>query len=187
VSPGDNYLWPGGRIPYSIDSSFDSTDRTNLQAAIDEYTKKTCIRWVSRTSETAYVRFVRNRNGGGCAASDNCYYPNAVRTATFETCAEWGVMVHEMGHALCFGHEQDRNDKDKYIKDCGDAKYNHLNGGHLYDYRSAMHYGCYACLAPTMAGVSVNQCGSPKGLSILDAEKLNDLYKCGGEIMKLCS
>jgi hypothetical protein len=183
VGPSDHFLWPGGRIPYSVDISFDSTGRVNLQTAIDEYTKKTCIRWVPRnSSELAYVRFLRNRNGEGNAGADNCYYPNTVRTATFETCAAYGVMVHGMGHTLCFGHEQDRNDRNKYVNNCGDGKYDHLNFGHLYDYRSIMHTSCNACLAPRMSGVGLNQCGSPDGLSILDAEKLNDMYKCGGEL-----
>jgi hypothetical protein len=184
VSPGDNYMWPLGQIPYRIDATMDATDRANLQAAINDYHKKTCIRWVPRTSQTAYVNILRNRNGAGCAFTHpSCYAPNQISSIEFENCAGLDNMVHELGHAACFGHEQDRNDKANYIKDCLPAKYNHLNGGHLYDYRSIMHYPCYDCLAPTMTGVTNSQCRSPNGLlSVLDAEKLNDQYKCPGEI-----
>jgi hypothetical protein len=46
-----------------------------------------------------------------------------------------------------------------------------------------MHYFCEDCRAPTMTGVTNSQCDSPNGLlSVLDAEKLNDMYKCRGEI-----
>ncbi|OXA41302.1 Embryonic protein UVS.2 [Folsomia candida] len=84
-------------------------------------------------------------------------------------------MVHEMGHVLCFGHEQNRNDKAGWIYDCSTEKYEHLNFGHLYDYMSIMQYGCWSCIAPTREGVSLDQCESRDGLSILDAEKINDM------------
>lgn len=96
-------------------------------------------------------------------------------------------MVHEMGHVLCFGHEQNRNDKAGWIYDCSTEKYEHLNFGHLYDYMSIMQYGCWSCIAPTREGVSLDQCESRDGLSILDAEKINDMYNCGGEFVNIKS
>jgi hypothetical protein len=182
VGPDERYLWPDAQIPYRIDESFDDTDKATLQAAIDDYHKKTCIRWIPRTDQTAYVRFYRNRNGTGCAHSfPQCYIPNVVVHLGFERCADIISMIHEMGHAACLGHEHARYDKDKYITDCGDEKDNNLNGGHLYDYRSAMHYRHPGCIVPKMSGVSEYQCESPNFLSVLDAEKLNDMYKCVGE------
>jgi hypothetical protein len=178
-------MWPRGEIPYRIDATIDATDRATLQAAINDYHKKTCIRWIPQTSETAYVNILRNRNGAGCAFTSpfSCYVPNQISSVTFETCAGINAMIHELGHVACFGHEHDRNDKANYIYDCGPTKFNHLNGGHLYDYRSIMHYFCEDCRAPTMTGVTNSQCDSPNGLlSVLDAEKLNDMYKCRGEI-----
>lgn len=161
----------------------DSADRSNLQRAFNDYHTKTCIQWVPRSNEQGFVNFVRKRDAGGCAYADNCYN-GFQRTATFEQCANWDTFVHEMGHTLCFGHEQDRNDKEKFIKDCGNSRYEHLNFGHLYDYRSIEHYGCHSCLVPTKPGVQISQCGSPSGLSVLDAEKLNDIYNCGGSFFQ---
>jgi hypothetical protein len=182
VGPEDRYLWPDAQMYYEIDESFDDTDKANLQAAIDDFHKKTCLRWIPRTNQTAYVWFYRNRNGTACAHSfPQCYGPKQVVHLGFERCARTDNMIHEMGHAACLGHEHDRNDKDNYITDCGNEKYDNLNGGHLYDYRSVMHYRFPECLVPKMSGVSGYQCRSTNGLSVLDAEKLNDMYKCGGE------
>lgn len=44
-----------------------------------------------------------------------------------------------------------------------------------------MHYKCDDCMKPKMDGVYQDQCGGLSGLSILDAEKLNDIYDCKGE------
>lgn len=135
ISPSASSFWPGGVIPYVIDPSFDATDRSSLQQAISDYHKKTCIRWVSRRSnDAAFVRFERNKNGAGCASSGNCYSGGEI-VSTFEKCAAWDTMVHEMGHTLCFGHEQSRADRDDFIVSCGQGQYEHLNLGHLYDYR----------------------------------------------------
>lgn len=179
VGPGPNRYWPNARVPYVIDSSMDSSDISYVHDAIRDYHQKTCIRWIRRTSERAYANFVRKRDESGCAYAGSCYY-GGVQTATFEQCISRDVAVHEMGHILCFGHEQDRNDKYNFIEDCNNNKYEHINLGHLYDYRSIMHYFCDDCRVPTMEGVSKNQCGSPAGLSVLDAEKLNDAYDCQG-------
>ncbi|XP_035713967.1 tolloid-like protein 1 isoform X2 [Folsomia candida] len=180
ISPSASSFWPGGVIPYVIDPSFDATDRSSLQQAISDYHKKTCIRWVSRRSnDAAFVRFERNKNGAGCASSGNCYSGGEI-VSTFEKCAAWDTMVHEMGHTLCFGHEQSRADRDDFIVSCGQGQYEHLNLGHLYDYRSIMHYKCDDCMKPKMDGVYQDQCGGLSGLSILDAEKLNDIYDCKG-------
>lgn len=120
----------------------------------------------------------------GGAAADNCYTLGRRLDARFcPTCTNAGTQIHEMGHALCFGHEQARNDRDDYLSsdNCIEGKYEHINGGHLYDYLSIMHYGCNdRCLVPKLNGVA--RCGSPSDrLSVLDAEKLNDMYKCTGK------
>lgn len=152
-------------------------ERLNLQLAIDDYHRKTCIRWIPGSGQGAHVHF-QNVNEG-CAYSDNCYTGRRV-TASFGGCKNWDTMVHEMGHALCFGHEQDRADRNNYLDSprcTGDGIYDHLNFYHLYDYRSVMHYGmdssCFKFPGVTSAGSSV-------GLNVLDAEKLNDAYNCQG-------
>jgi len=166
-------------VYYSFDSSLDAAGRRDVQAAINDYHAKTCIQWVPRTSQAAYVNFRRVIGGGTYAAS--CYYPGTVRTVTLDNDVVVGSIIHEMGHTVCFGHEQDRNDRDLYLKpgtSCP-GTYNHVNGGHLYDYLSVMHYPCEgSCVTPSMPGVTQCTNGS---ISVLDAEKLNDMYQCTGQ------
>lgn len=64
ISPGDNSFWPGATIYYSIDSSFNNYDRTELSKAIADYQTKTCIRWVPRTNQAEYLTFIKDPNQG---------------------------------------------------------------------------------------------------------------------------
>lgn len=97
-------------------------------------------------------------------------------------------MVHELGHTICFGHEQTRKDRDSYVRfPCGnppgrDDSFDTL--GMLYDYKSSMHYGCDSCLVPTKSGVTTSDCGQDN-LSVLDVQKINAFYDCPGNWSKL--
>lgn len=100
------------------------------------------------------------------------------------SCRNAGVMVHELGHTLCFGHEQSRADRDNYLSyPCGssdgiDQGFNLL--GLFYDYKSCMHYGCNDCMKPKMTDVDTSMCGGD--MSVLDVEKFNAFYDCGGAV-----
>jgi hypothetical protein len=108
-------------------------------------------------------------------------------------------MVHEMMHALGFGHEHQRPDRDQYVE----IKYENILDGNAdqfgkytasqvttqgtrYDYASLMHYhgnlfsknGNATIVSRRRPG---EQLGQYVGLSKIDAQELNMLYKCKGE------
>ena len=68
------------------------------------------------------------------------------------------IVLHELGHAIGFNHEQCRSDRDSYITIMkeninSDALYNFDlkdtdNRNIAYDYSSIMHYGQYVSIAP---------------------------------------
>ncbi|KAL4224243.1 hypothetical protein ACF0H5_017696 [Mactra antiquata] len=185
-------LWNTRVVPYVIDSVFDSTGRGHIQAAIDEYHQKTCIRWVPRTSETDHVVF---KQISGC-------YSNIGRTGGAQdislmgACLRKGSAVHEMMHALGFWHEQSRPDRDSWvhiittnIQSGKEYNFDKLDPNQVdtlgvqYDYTSVMHYSKYAfskngnpTIMPTRP--DGNTIGQREGLSDHDVERIRKLYGC---------
>jgi len=173
-------------VNYIFDASVGPTDRSKFKLAVDDYNKKTCIRWIERSGQRDYVNIMKDDSLGCSAVASNCYSgAGTVGKIRFGHCSPWETLGHEMGHVLCFGHEHNRNDRENYLRPGGgmEGKYEHLNFGHLYDYTSAMN-GCGGPYVPSMSGVDVSSCGS-KGLSVLDAEKLNDVYQCPGKLISI--
>ena len=58
--------WPGATIPYVISSKFGSYERSVIAKAMKTYHSKTCIKFVPRTSETAYIHLIK---GSGCSST----------------------------------------------------------------------------------------------------------------------
>ena len=50
--------WPDATIPYLISSFFSQHDRKVIAKAMGRYHKKTCIRFIGRTSEKAYIHII---------------------------------------------------------------------------------------------------------------------------------
>lgn len=92
------------------------------------------------------------------------------------------LITHELMHTLCFNHEMERRDRDKYLDTaaCSSQIYNGTYDSTLdmfYDYTSAMHYPCDACYKPKMAGVTDCWTDDVGSLSVLDVEKINKFYE----------
>jgi len=199
--PGTTYsslktdLWPSTTIGYELSSDLRRSPKAvaGIRAAIAQYHKYTCIRFVPRTNQQHYFHFYNS--GGGCFSSVG-YSRRVNRISLSDGC--WGAdtIQHEMGHSLGLYHEQSRPDRDSYVTI-------HLNNvargqehnfdkqpaskidsrGTPYDYRSIMHYdenafGGKKRTITTKDSYYQHLIGKGTGFSSIDVIQLNRMYGC---------
>ncbi|KAF8794422.1 astacin-like metalloprotease toxin 5 [Argiope bruennichi] len=191
VIPGENYRWPGGKVPYVIDQSLIGYSPFILDA-FKNYHTYTCVKFVPRTTEKDYIRIFL---GQGC-------YSNVGRTGGQQMvslgngCLYVGTAIHELGHALGFYHEQNRSDRDDhliiYIENV--QKGMEFNFAKLaptqnllltpFDYDSIMIYGNDAFSkdgSNTMVAKNGQKLYNPydkQSLTKSDAERVKKMYNC---------
>jgi len=190
--------WPGGVVPYTFaNGHFRSQwQRTVIQQAMNEYHRKTCIKFKPRSNERGYIQFVE---GGGCSSMVG-RTGNAQRVTLGRGCVNLGTVIHELMHAVGFWHEQSRADRDQYVyidhrniisgmaynfEKYDLNKISHL--GTAYDYCSVMHYPRNAFSRngrDTIVPRKATRCtlGQKGGFSANDIKKINILYQCGGGV-----
>ncbi|XP_077982885.1 zinc metalloproteinase nas-4-like [Glandiceps talaboti] len=186
---GMNKKWPNARVPYQI-YGFDSGAVARIQAAINEYHTHTCMRWVTRTNERDYVRFVPK---SGCWSAVG--RTGGMQELSVGGSCNWsrGTIMHEMMHAAGFHHEQTRQDRDSYVTiywqniqrgmEYNFQKYALDPQGTQYDYYSIMHYPRNAFSnngRDTIVPRQSVQIGNRNSFSQTDIQELNKLYSCSG-------
>lgn len=112
--------WPNGVLPYEIQAGVFTSSQlsviTSAMRQIESQVGASCIRFVPRTTESTYLRIEGTNQG--------CYSyvgmqqragPQVVSLST-SGCVYKGTAIHELLHAVGFHHEQNRPDRDSYIK-----------------------------------------------------------------------
>ncbi|XP_066923615.1 astacin-like [Clytia hemisphaerica] len=191
--------WPGGKIPYVIESSIGSSGRQQIQLALQEYHAKTCLRFSPRTNEQYYISFY---NGQGCSSPVGRTGRNRISLQA-PGCQNKGTILHEIGHSIGLLHEQSRPDRDQYVTinyhnlfnqqvAYNFQKASNVNSlGTPYDLHSMMHYSSTAfARAGTRTIVTKDRSKQSiidtnnriSGFSEIDIKQINLMYKneCGG-------
>lgn len=190
----DSERWPNAVIPYVFDCSvanMESAVSATLQA-MRMWESKTCIRFVERTTEKAYLELFR---GQGCWGHVG-HHDSKTQISIGDNCDFQHVMEHELGHTVGFWHEQSRPDRDNYISVIWEnvldglasafekRKWNTevVDFGVPYDFASIMHYPFTAFSKngkPTIRNIVDMQGKTPYiVLSDGDAKQTNAMYKC---------
>lgn len=190
--------WPSTTIPINIHSYFDKYDKELFLECMREIEDQTrvdgqdCITFVNQTNEKAYIYIT---TGYGCESNVGFTgRPQPLKLGPL--CRFKGTVIHEMLHCLGFFHEQNRPDRDDYVKIIkANIKKGHEHNflkvlppviqtqGLPYDYNSLTHYGRTSfsidgkkpTIIPLKEGVTI---GQRKGMSQLDIIQVQRFYGC---------
>ncbi|XP_058982980.1 zinc metalloproteinase nas-8-like [Musca domestica] len=193
------YRWPYGVIPYEIAGSFNQHDLEIIHYAILNFHLKTCVRFIPRRyNETDYILI--NNEKSGCWSYVGRQGGRQRLNLESPICLiNPGTAIHELMHVLGFFHEQNRQERDSFVK----ILYENIREGLQnnfrrrsrtaafnvpYDYASIMHYSSTAFShngQPTIVAKQPeynNIMGQRYGLSSLDIVKINRMYNCYGDL-----
>lgn len=183
-------LWTKATIPYIIDSDLSYT-KVFIIEAINSFHEKTSLKFIKRKNEENFIRFK--------LGSNNCYSHVGMlggeQFISLSPACETKEITHELIHSLGFLHEQNRPDRDKYLKVLWENidKINHLQfqkisnkfldlSRYPFDYDSIMLYGSnffskypddYSIVRKD--GTALDE--RPNSPSYKDWKKINSIYK----------
>uniref|UniRef100_A0A1I7YS69 Metalloendopeptidase n=1 Tax=Steinernema glaseri TaxID=37863 RepID=A0A1I7YS69_9BILA len=169
------------------------------QKAMRHWENSTCLSFVPRQpSHENYIVFTVDKCGCCSYVGRRGDGPQAVSIG--KNCDKFGIVVHELGHAVGFWHEHTRPDRDKYVdifyKSIQTAQdYNFDKSkpeevdslGETYDYASIMHYArdtfskapYLDTILPKHPSIGERpEIGQRIKLSDGDIRQTNKLYRC---------
>jgi len=193
VIPHQQMRWTNGVIPYVIDASL--SRQTNLiQSAMQDYHLNTCLRFKPRTTERNYIKLF---SGQGCYSYVGMVNRGEQPLSLGNGCHYKGTIVHELGHAIGFFHEQNRSDRDTYLI----IYWNNIQQGMEsqfallapnqnllltgFDHDSVMLYGNFAFSKDRVSKTMVAKNGmrllepyDKQGMTRSDIARVNKMYNC---------
>lgn len=194
-------LWEHGIIPYEIESNFTGEQRALFKQAMLHWENHTCVQFVERQSPggfnaTNYILITIRPCG--CCSYVGRRGNGAQAISIGRNCDTFGVVVHELGHALGFYHEHTRPDRDAHVRVLMDnivaGRQNNFarltdgevdTDGQPYDYTSIMHYADnQLARADGLKTLHVlderfgGMIGQRRQLSEGDVRRANALYRC---------
>ncbi|KAK8775672.1 hypothetical protein V5799_030982 [Amblyomma americanum] len=194
LQPSRTITWPGGIVPYKIsESSVNEADL--IRRGIAHWMNNSCLTFrelQKNDTTTDFILFIR---GTGCWSRFG-HVGSLQPISIGDGCETLGTVVHEIGHAIGFLHEQSRADRGRYVvvnypnilqglRSQFDTDQNKRQYGARYDYTSVMHYSPTAFAASPEAKTlsPLNPLLAPlirrqNGLTFRDRRKANFLYQC---------
>ncbi len=181
--------WTNGVVYYVI-SGLSASVRSELQKSFDEWTSKTNVTFKERTNQPNYVTISSsgsNSNSGVATLGMNGSR-GFIRLGTRATAV---VIIHEIGHTLGYIHEQNRSDRDNFIRinfeniqNGAEDQFFKSNSATLltgqFDINSTMMYGSFTFSKngrPTITDLNGNLLPQRQArISTLDVEGTNSLY-----------
>jgi hypothetical protein len=167
-----------------------------IERSMNEYHKNTCVKFIKRRpSDKDYISI--ESGSTGCWSSVGRIGGKQVVNLQTPSCLKKiGTVMHELKHAVGFMHEQNREDRDTFVKIIAKNIKPGMEGnfdkaksgttstfGVKYDYGSVMHYSATSFSKDGKATIEAKQktsatMGQRDGFSKLDIQKINKMYKC---------
>ncbi len=141
-------LWPNAIVPYVIDDDVPHPEW--ILEAMSIWNTSTVVEFVERTTERDYLRFALREEPGCVAVFGRGFDGGEQIMPILPGGCTVPITLHELGHAIGMAHEQERRDRDRYVRMLwqnirpGTNRLNPKEWGAAigpYDYRSVMHYG----------------------------------------------
>jgi len=192
------YLWPSGVVPIIFEDSYPNDYKPFVLNAMNELEKEVngdghCIKVLPISKSESYLDHVRILNLDFCASFKGAQQKRGQNMILGEGCLQLpGYAQHELMHALGFGHEQTRIDRDDYVtiikenvvseRESNFRKYEGKTFGLPYDYDSILHYPKNAFpidrSKPTIITKNGESIGNRQSPSEYDIERIRRLYSC---------